>query len=145
MELEKFIDYTDPEIVEDHCAICHCVINENNKTFSINDFNMVICFKCQMQESYDMLAKSKKIKIKIFNTHFAWIYEYLLNTFDHKTGIKNRTEWIYRCAKEDFNFTFLSKEDIERFDIVVRLNNYIDKTDWLREKMRLAIKNTEVH
>lgn len=143
MELEKVVDYNDSKIEEEHCAICDCTLSEFNRTFSINDFNKIICVKCQMKESYELLTKSKKVKIKIFNTHFAWIHEYLLNTFDRKTGIKNRTEWIFTCARADFDFFFKSKEDIERFDIVVRLNNYLDKTDWLREKMRLAIKNVE--
>ncbi|PLS19539.1 hypothetical protein CVD28_03735 [Bacillus sp. M6-12] len=84
-------------------------------------------------------SSSKKVKIKLFDTHFAWIYQSLLNRFDEVSGYVNRTEWIKEKVEEEFGLTLKEKADLLVLDDLVKEKYYIDKTDWLREKMRQEI------
>lgn len=42
-------------------------------------------------------------------------------------------------AMRQFNFNLQEKSDLIVFDKIVRESYYVDKTDWLREKMRMEI------
>lgn len=126
------------------CPLCGEMITDLTRSFSLDDMNKDICYSCATKESLEFITKEKKVKIKLFNCHFAWIYSWLLSEFDNKSGINNRSDWIIRKAYEDFGVSLSSKVDLERLDFVVRIHHYIDKTDWLREKMRLEIKKRRV-
>ncbi|WCK57580.1 hypothetical protein PP175_26305 (plasmid) [Aneurinibacillus sp. Ricciae_BoGa-3] len=82
----------------------------------------------------------KKVKIKLFGMHFAWIQHNLLETFAENSGVSNRTEWLKEKVKEEFGIQLEKKADLLLLDYLVRDNYYVDKTDWLREKMRQEIR-----
>ena len=82
----------------------------------------------------------KKMKIKLFETHFAWVNDSLLQTFTDKTGIKRRSQWIKDAVKEDFGIILASPSDIPKLDMVIRSKFYEDKGEWLRERMRKEIR-----
>lgn len=86
--------------------------------------------------------EEKKMKIKLFETHFAWVNESLLQTFTEKTGIKRRSQWIKDVVKEDFGITLSSPSDIPKLDMIVRSQFYEDKGEWLRERMRKEIRKS---
>ena len=75
----------------------------------------------------------------MFGRHFAWIQQDLLDTFDRLCPYENRTKWIKYQAIRQFNFLLNEKSDLIVFDKIVRDSYYLDKTDWLREKMRQEI------
>jgi PHD/YefM family antitoxin component YafN of YafNO toxin-antitoxin module len=79
----------------------------------------------------------------LFDTHFAWIYQPLLTRFDEVCLFSNRTEWIKEKVKEDFGLSLKGKSDLLVLDNLVKNAYYIDKTDWLREKMRNEIKEND--
>jgi hypothetical protein len=147
-EVVKSVDSTleneiDSKTIEGEvCPICLTPLGVNNKTFSLKVMSISICYKCQLKEFMEELATEKRMKIKLHGVHFGWINERLLSLFD-RSGIKNRTAWIINAAKEDFGINLLDKESIERFDVVVRVHHYIDKNDWLRDRIRHEVEKTE--
>lgn len=141
LPLEIIID--SKEIEGEICPVCSTPLGDYNKTFSLNDMNISICYKCQRKEFLDEFIAEKKIKIKLYGVHFGSINERLLALFD-KTGVKNRTSWIINAVKEDFGVNLVDMESVERFDIVVRINQYIDKNDWLRERMRKEVAKCKI-
>jgi hypothetical protein len=88
----------------------------------------------------EIISQEEKVKIKLFETHFAWISSSLLSDFQSATGIKRRSDWIKKQAKQDFGITLSSSEDIPRLDMLVRAHYYDDKAEWLKEKMRESTK-----
>lgn len=141
LPLENIID--SKEIEEEICPVCSAQLCDYNKTFSLKDMNTTICYKCQRKEFLDEFIAEKKIKIKLYGVHFGWINERLLILFD-KTGVRNRTSWIINAAKKDFGVDLVDIESLERFDIVVRVNHYIDKNDWLRDRMRNEVAKCKI-
>lgn len=95
------------------------------------------------RRSYARVLRTKKVKIKLFNTHFAWIYDSLLKHFDRINPELSRIDWIKRQAEKDFDIRLTEKSDIVLLDNLVKKSYYIDKTDWLREKMRETIREEE--
>lgn len=81
-----------------------------------------------------------KKKIKIFQKHFANIDDRLLYEFHHKTGIINIISFIKKSVFLDFEIYLTSEKDLETLDKYLADNFYKDKSEWLREKMRLEIK-----
>lgn len=86
---------------------------------------------------------NKRKKIKLFQQHFAYIDEEFLYEFYHKTHIINISSFIKRYAFKDFGIMLDNIDDISYLE--EQLNNYFykDKTEWLREKMRLAIQDSK--
>lgn len=72
--------------------------------------------------------------------HFASIYEDLLNTFDNEVKYYTRIKWIKDAVYKDFHIRLLKREDILQLDKAVKKSFFIDKSDWLRSRMREAIK-----
>lgn len=82
---------------------------------------------------------SKKVKIKLFGKHFAWINEDLLHAVND--CIKgSRVAWIKQKVQEDFELDLKGVADLLLLDKYVKKSFYLDKTDWLRTKMREEIK-----
>ena len=91
-----------------------------------------------MQRIQDYKMGNKKIKI--FQKHFANIDDRLLYEFHHKTGIINIISFIKKSVFLDFEIYLTSEKDLETLDKYLADNFYKDKSEWLREKMRLEIK-----
>ena len=90
------------------------------------------------------MPEEEKKKIKLFEVHFAWVNESLLQRFVETTGIVRRTNWIKECAKEDFGIDLQSVDDIPKLELLIRSRFYEDKGEWLREKMRKAIQKSRL-
>lgn len=86
---------------------------------------------------------NKRKKIKLFQYHFAYIDEDFLYEFYHKTHIINITSFIKKSAYEDFGIMINEKNDIVYLEKELHQHYYKDKSEWLREKMRIALQNIE--
>lgn len=84
----------------------------------------------------------KKTKISMYQTHVAYIDRDLIQAFDELVAVPNFSAWIRKQAKEDFDLVITSRYELSLLDEVVREHYYTDKTEWLREKMRNAIKGS---
>lgn len=128
------------------CPICNKGFAGDNYSISRRDNNTKICDNCGIREAFidlnELEGEKNKVKIKMFNSHFAWIDNVLLAKLDRildSTDL-NRTNWIKHKAQEDFGVHLNSKEDLVALDMYVKANHYLDKSDWLREKIRLTIR-----
>ena len=83
---------------------------------------------------------SDKTKIVMYRTHVAYIDREFLQEFDLHCGVVNFSAWIRKQALQDLNLTITNKEDLLILDDLVLNYYYIDKSEWLRDKMRIAIR-----
>lgn len=79
-------------------------------------------------------------KIIMFGRSIADIDKSLMQDFDITCQVVNFAAWIREKAYEDFGLRLVSSEAINRLDEIVVENHYRDKAEWLREKMREAIR-----
>jgi len=79
---------------------------------------------------------NERIKIKLFQKHFANVDADFLHTFSHQTGIINIISFIKKSCYDDFGFYLENKEDLVTLDEYLKHRFYKDKSEWLREKMR---------
>lgn len=84
--------------------------------------------------------EKEKTKILMYGCHIAYIETRLLRAFDGKCPVMNFSAWIREKAHEDFGLTITNAQDIRELDTYVSEHFYADKTDWLRDKLRTAIK-----
>lgn len=75
----------------------------------------------------------------MYTRHVAYIDKNLIGEFDNKCPVPNFSAWIREQAKQDFGLTITSEYGLSLLDEKVREHFYLDKTEWLREKMRNAI------
>lgn len=122
------------------CPLCTNELKQDLISISRRDNKTEICSECGTEEALEELKFSKKKKIKIFEVHFAWVSEGLLQAFTRITGIKRKPDWIKSCVFDDFGLELNSKEDIPKLDFLLRKGLYEDKAEWLKEKMRTEIK-----
>lgn len=64
----------------------------------------------------------------------------LMREFDRICQVVNFAAWIREKAFEDFRIMLTSSEAVSKLDEIVVKNYYRDKAEWLREKMRNAIR-----
>lgn len=83
-----------------------------------------------------------KTKILMYQKHVAYIDNDLMADFDEYSPVVNFSGWVREQAKKDFGLNITNKYELEMLDNLVLRNHYTDKADWLREKMRFAIKNS---
>lgn len=79
-------------------------------------------------------------KITLYHKHFANIDTDFLYYFEQNTGIINMNTFIRESVYIDFYLYLEDAEDLKNLDILLIKNHYKDKTEWLREKMRNALK-----
>lgn len=84
-----------------------------------------------------------KKKILMYQTHIAYITNELMIDFDEYHPVINFSAWIRAQAEKDFDLRISSKMHLDLLDNLVVHNHYQDKAEWLREKMRLAIKSAK--
>ena len=86
-------------------------------------------------------------KIVIYNTHFAWIEKDMLDKLDIyleeqskqcKNEI-NRSIWVKQECEKHLNISISSKEDIQKLDEKLKELYYLNKAEWLRERIRRRI------
>ena len=82
------------------------------------------------------------IKIKMYGKHFCNVPRNLLCEFEKSAGIINVSAWIKEQVFKDFGIKLLSANDILNFADVLELNYYMNIGEWVREKMRLSIKES---
>jgi len=64
----------------------------------------------------------------------------LIQAFDSECPVPNFSAWIREQTKIDFDLVITSEYRLSLLDDKVREPFYMDKTEWLREKMRNAIR-----
>lgn len=84
-----------------------------------------------------------KHKIIMYQKHLAYLDNDLVEAFDKHCSVVNFAAWVRKKAKEDFNLTITAGYDLTLLDNLVVRNYYTDKADWLREKMRTAIRSAK--
>jgi hypothetical protein len=79
-----------------------------------------------------------EIKIIIYGKHFAWIDRELLNKFD--INVDNRTLWIKEEILNDFSISIDNRDSIDMLDMTLKEKGYKNKSEWLRERIRIYLK-----
>lgn len=83
---------------------------------------------------------SRRMKILMYKKHIAYLDGDLLQAFEHHCKVVNFSAWIREQAHLDFGIRITGADDLEWLDEAVQDNFYTDKTEWLREKMRDAVR-----
>lgn len=83
--------------------------------------------------------KDKKIRIRLYGQHLAYIGYDLYHNFTHICKVLDYSSWIKKRANIDFNLMITSDKSIDELKIAVNENYFEDIADWLREKMREEI------
>lgn len=78
----------------------------------------------------------------MYQTHIAYIDLELLSAFDSACAVPNFSAWIREQARRDFDLIITSQYELSLLDEYVREHYYLDKTEWLREKLRVAIRES---
>lgn len=78
----------------------------------------------------------------MYQTHIAYIDLELLSAFDSACTVPNFSAWIREQARRDFGLIITSQYELSLLDEYVREHYYLDKTEWLREKLRVAIRES---
>lgn len=78
-------------------------------------------------------------KIIMYQRAIAYIDDDLMFAFDNAGKVINFSAWIRQQAHLDFNLTINGATDIDLLDQCVVARFYKDKSEWLREKMRIHI------
>lgn len=87
------------------------------------------------------------IKIVIFNTHFAWIDNQMIEKLDEYLKVQsklrqeelNRSMWVREECEEHLNIKVNSKEDVKKINERLKELYYSNKAEWLRERIRQRI------
>lgn len=85
----------------------------------------------------------KKVKIKLYQSHFANISSDLMREFNSYAKVVNFTSFIKESFYNQFGFLIKIAEDIETVDKIVASYYYQDKSEWLREIMRNEIRKNK--
>ena len=81
-------------------------------------------------------------KILMYGKHIAWIDSEMLEKLNVVINNNNKTvnEWIKKQCENDFSISLNSKQAVDLLDYKVKEHLYKDKSEWLRAKIREAIK-----
>lgn len=71
--------------------------------------------------------------------HFANIDIEFLYEFERLTGIINIITFIKATVYQDYLLYLNGIEDIKELDLLLKKYHYKDKSEWLREKMRMEM------
>lgn len=89
------------------------------------------------------MKDNKKIRIRLYGQHLAYIGYDLYNNFTHICKVLDYSSWIKKRANIDFGLTISGEASIEELKEVVMDNYFEDIGDWLREKMREEINTVK--
>lgn len=81
----------------------------------------------------------ERVKITMYRTHLAYIDRPFLQAFDQHCQVVNFAAWIRQQAEEDFGLVMTNADDLMQLSALVTARYYSDKTEWLRDKMRIAL------
>lgn len=85
---------------------------------------------------------SEKItKINMYGKHICSINENFIKTLRDELKVTNYSLWIREQANLDFNLNITNTKDIDTLKNIVSINLYDNLGDWVRDKIRIAIKN----
>jgi hypothetical protein len=84
------------------------------------------------------MGKTKN-KVILYGRHFAYIDSDFMESFLRFCKVSNFASWLRKQAKRDFDLEISDENSISQLDKLVAQHYYSDKTEWLREKMRLEM------
>ena len=83
-----------------------------------------------------MTDRSKKIRIRLYGQHLAYINSFLYFSFVQKCEVLDYSSWIKKMAKNDFDILIVGEGSIDELKAKVLDNYFEDIGDWLRQRMR---------
>lgn len=86
-----------------------------------------------------MQDRAKRIRIRLYGQHLAYISSDLYSKFLRECNILDYSVWLKRRAKKDFDLMIDGEDAIEKLREIIKDYYFEDISDWLREKMRVEI------
>lgn len=86
-----------------------------------------------------------RIKINLFNQHFAYINKNLLSKLKVERKIDDISAYIRKKASQQFDINLKAIEDVKLLVNQIKSNHYDSASDWLREKVRSDLKLNKYH
>lgn len=83
----------------------------------------------------------KTTKINMYGKHICSINESFIKKLREDLNVTNYSSWIRYQAYEEFNLHITNSNDIEKLKEIVSIHLYDNIGDWVRDKIRVAIKN----
>lgn len=83
---------------------------------------------------------SDRLRIRLFGQHLAYISKNLYYKFLRECNILDYSVWIKELAYKEYRIKLKDEDTINLLKGKVVDNDYEDIGDWLREKMRKAMK-----
>ena len=83
-----------------------------------------------------MTERNKKIRIRLYGQHLAYINSFLYYSFVQKCEVLDYSSWIKKMAKKEFDILITGEDSIEELKTKVINSYFEDIGDWLRQRMR---------
>ena len=89
------------------------------------------------------MIEDKRIKIRLYGVHLAYVREHLLSGFNYYCNVVSFSDWLKENVYSDFGIRISSRKSIKYLNEVVKDNFYENIGDWIKEKMRQSIFSSE--